>query len=306
MLYRLLIIVLLVLAKMPVDAATLKGVILANELSGSPSENVAVDAISGTNLTVSDLSGKFTLEFPQRRIGDTVRIIVKKEGYVVVNDVQLETVLPADADAAPLTIILCKQADREEMARRFYRLKSFDVIEETYQRKVRELEKAHQADATALASLQKERDQAKAAAEKASEELAKNPPGQNTELYQQTKRLFVEGKIEEAIQLLDEEKLRQLDKDAKKAVENAVQPRLLKAQLLTVQLRFKDAEKAYLRAIEIAPNSFQSNFSYASFSQSLNRYEEARAAYGRCLEWARKNGKDDELAATLNNLGNLD
>jgi hypothetical protein len=78
MLYRLLIIVLLVLAKMPVDAATLKGVILANELSDSPSENVAVDAISGTNLTVSDLSGKFTLEFPQRRIGDTVRILSRR------------------------------------------------------------------------------------------------------------------------------------------------------------------------------------------------------------------------------------
>ena len=177
MLYRLLIIVLLVLAKMSVDAATLKGVILTNELSGSPSENVGVDAISGTNLTISDLSGKFTLEFPQRRIGDTVRIIVKEEGYVVVNDVQLETVLPADADAAPLTIILCKEADREEMARRFYRLKSFDVIEETYQRKVREFEETHQADATALASLQKERDQAKAAAEKSAEVLASAKPG---------------------------------------------------------------------------------------------------------------------------------
>jgi hypothetical protein len=75
-------------------------------------------------LASSDLSGKFTLEFPQRRIGDTVRIIVKKEGYVVVNDVQLETVLPVDADAAPLSVILAKEQGREEMARRFYRLKS--------------------------------------------------------------------------------------------------------------------------------------------------------------------------------------
>ena len=43
---------------------TLKGVILANELSGSPIENVEVDAISA-NHTESDVSGKFTLEFPQ-------------------------------------------------------------------------------------------------------------------------------------------------------------------------------------------------------------------------------------------------
>ncbi len=187
MLYRLLIIVFLLLAELPVDAetlkgATLKGVILANELSGPPMENVGIDAISG-NHTESDLSGKFTLKFPQRQAGDTVRILVKKEGYVVVNDVQLETVLPADADAVPLIVILATEGDREEMARRFYRLKSFDAIEETYQRKVKELEEAHQADTTALASLQKERDQAKASAEKLAEEMAKNQPGQSSELY---------------------------------------------------------------------------------------------------------------------------
>jgi hypothetical protein len=110
----------------------LKGVILANELSGPPIEDVEVDATSGTLHTESDSAGKFTLDFPQRRAGDTVRIIVKKKGYVVVNDVQLQLALPADADAVPLTVILAKEQDREEMARRFYRLKSFDAIEKTY------------------------------------------------------------------------------------------------------------------------------------------------------------------------------
>ena len=52
------------------------------------------------------------------------------------------------------------------------------------------------------ARLQQERDQAKSAAEKASEELAKNRPGQNTELYQQAKRLFLDGKIDRAETLL--------------------------------------------------------------------------------------------------------
>jgi hypothetical protein len=55
----------------------------------------------------------------------------------VVNDLQLDLALPADPDAGPPQIILCKEADREEMARRFYRLKSFEVIEETYQRQVK-------------------------------------------------------------------------------------------------------------------------------------------------------------------------
>jgi hypothetical protein len=165
MLYRLVIIILLVLAELPVDAATLKGVILANELNGPPMENVGVDAISGTNLTSSDLSGKFTLEFPQRRIGDTVRIIVKKEGYAVVNDVQLDTVLRIDADAVPLIVILAKEEDREEMARRFYRVKGLDAVEEFYQKRLKDLQDTQQATADALAKLQKERDRAKENAE---------------------------------------------------------------------------------------------------------------------------------------------
>lgn len=80
MFVRTAIIVLLLQAALPAKAATLKGVILTNELSGPPMENIEVDGISGANHTESDSSGKFTLEFPQRRAGDTVHIIVKKEG----------------------------------------------------------------------------------------------------------------------------------------------------------------------------------------------------------------------------------
>src|SRR4029077_3376588 len=184
-----------------------------------------------------------------------------------------------------LTIILCKEGDREEMARRFYRLKSFDAIEESYQKRLKELEDTQQATAAALTKLQQERDQAKADAEKGAEQLAKNQPGQTSELYLQAKRLFLDGKIDQALKLLEDEKLHRLvaeaqerRAEAEKAIEDAIQAWLLKAQLLTVQLRFDDAEKAYLQAIEIAPASFEANFAYARFSQHLNRFEKARAA----------------------------
>ena len=64
------------------------------------------------------------------------------------------------------------------MARRFYRLKSFEAIAATYQKKVKELEEAHQADSLSLEKLRQERDQASAAAGKFAEESAKNQPGQ--------------------------------------------------------------------------------------------------------------------------------
>jgi tetratricopeptide (TPR) repeat protein len=247
--YRFLVIVFLVLAKVPLDAATLKGVILANELSGSPMENVGVNAVSGTNLTTSDLFGKFTLEFPQRHIGDTVHIIVKKEGYVVVNDVQLETVLTADADAAPLTVILAKEGDREQMARRFYWLKSFEAIKESYQKRLKELEDTRQATAAALTKLQQERDQTKESAEKLAEEMAKSQPGQSSELYKQAQRLFLDGKIDQAIGVLDDDKLRRSAEQAEKDLAEAIQGWRLKAQLFSLKYRFEEAEKAYEMAL---------------------------------------------------------
>ena len=106
-------------------ASSLRGVILANELGGPPMANVEVSAVAGNpNNTGAD--GKFSFTFPNRIPGDTVRLMVRKEGYVVVNDIQLELTLPADPEERPAIILLCKEGDREEMARRFYRLKSND------------------------------------------------------------------------------------------------------------------------------------------------------------------------------------
>src|SRR5258705_7748643 len=104
-------------------AAGLHGVVLANEVGGPPMGNVEVSAVAeNPNNTGAD--GKFTFSFPNRNPGDTVRLIVRKEGYVVVNDIQLEVTLPANPEERPAIFVLCKEGAREEMARRFYRLKS--------------------------------------------------------------------------------------------------------------------------------------------------------------------------------------
>src|SRR5947199_291327 len=110
--------------------AVLRGVVLSNELGGPPMGNIEVSALVG-NTNNTDANGKFTFSFPNKKPGDTVRLIVRKEGYVVVNDIQLELTLPADPEERPAIILLCKEGDREEMARRFYKLKSVEAIDET-------------------------------------------------------------------------------------------------------------------------------------------------------------------------------
>jgi tetratricopeptide (TPR) repeat protein len=289
--------------------ANLRGIVLANELGGPPMANVEVSAVAGNpNNTGAD--GKFGFTFPGRSPGDTVRLSFRKEGYVVVNDIQLELMLPTHPEERPAIFLLCKEGDREEMARRFYRLKSIEAIDETYTKK---FEEAQNASAAELAKLRQERDQAKEAAEKVAEGLAKQKPGSGSELYQTAMRLFLDGKVDQALVTLNDEKLRELSRAAKQrraqaetATEEAIQNWLLKAQLLTVQFHFDDAEKAYQGAIDTAPDSFNANLAFARFNYDLNRYEKAMRAFARCLELAKLRGNNGDVARTLNGLAALD
>jgi hypothetical protein len=282
--------------------AGLRGVVLANELGGPPMGNVEVSVVVGNpNNTGAD--GKFTFTFPNKNPGDTVRLSFRKEGYVVVNDIQLEVTLPASPEERPAIFLLCKEGDRDEMAHRFYRLKSNEAIEETYKKKFKETQNASAAE---IAKIRQERDQAKQAAEKVAEELAKQEPGSGSELYRTAMQLFLEGKVGEALSTLEEEKLREFSKVAKERTDQAIQNWMLRAHLLTVEFRFGDAEKAYQGAIDTSPDSFEVNYSFARFNQDLNRYDKARTAYARCLGLAKSKGDNGHIASTLNSLATLD
>src|SRR5436190_323956 len=241
---RAFIILAMVVVVSKIQAATvLRGVVLSNELGGPPMGNIEVSTLVG-NTNNTDANGKFTFSFPNKKPGDTVRLIIRKEGYVVVNDIQLERILPADPEERPVIILLCKEGDREEMARRFYRLKNATNIDETYKKKLQDeqnasaaelaklrqerdqaktidetykkkLQDAQNASAAELAKLRQERDQAKEAPDNVAEGLAKQKPGVDSELYRTTTRLFLDGKVDRALLALSDEKLLELSKAPK-------------------------------------------------------------------------------------------
>jgi tetratricopeptide (TPR) repeat protein len=288
-------------------AAVLKGLIIANEIGGPPMTNVQV-AADGASSVVSNSLGIFALEFPHKEPGSTVHLVVNREGYEVVNEVQLELTVPDPAEAKVLIVLLCKQGSREEMAKRFYRLKSFEATEATYKAALKELQESRRATAAALTQLERQRFEAHTAAEKTAHDFAKIRPGERSELYKQAMRLFLDGKAGQALKLLDDEKLRRLMAEArnkKVEAEEAIQVWLLKARLMTVQFRFAEAEKAYQEAIDAAPDNWQANFVFAEFSQDLNRYEKALPLYLHCLELSRQSGDKAQAASALHNLGVL-
>src|SRR6516162_2885024 len=304
-----------------VQGAMIKGSVIQNGEGGQGVGNVQItDSAHTGGPWASDTDGGFTLEYPNRAPGERVRLGVIKEGYVVVNWVQLDLALPKDPNANPLQIIICKEAEREEMARLFYRLKGDKAAEDTYQQKVKALEEENKSDAATIAKLQEERDQAKAGAEKAAAELAKNQPGQGSETYQEAQRLFLAGKIEAAIALLDDDKLRQAAEQAQKALTEAIQGWRLKASLFKLKFRFEEAEKAYETALGyVNRESNPQLWAQTEVDVGITHYElgirvEGKAgnehlvaaviAYRSALEVYTREQLPRRWAATQNNLGN--
>jgi hypothetical protein len=189
------------LAVQPAVATTLKGVVVKDEAGGPPVAGVEITS-PGANRNVTLPDGQFRLDYPEKKIGDMVHLFVRKDGYVVVNDVLLEPNLPSSPDTKPFLIIVCLQGKREEMASRFYRLKSLDTIEEYYQRRLKELENMQTADARTIedvrAQLLQERNQAEKEAEEASDAVARLQPGDTGDAFAQAMALFLKGDIQGA------------------------------------------------------------------------------------------------------------
>ena len=179
----LLILPLALLAATNAKAADLYGKVVENELGGPPMVGIEIGA-AGANPTATGSLGLFRLALPRRQPGETVSLTVHKEGYEVVNDVQLEVTLLLKPEDRPLILLLCRPKLCEEMRRRFYRLKGREIADASFQRRTRELEESNQATDTERTRLQKERDTANAAAEKLAEELARTRPTEGSDMYQ--------------------------------------------------------------------------------------------------------------------------
>lgn len=168
--------------------------------------------------------------------------------------------------ANELKLILAKGGrDREEMARRYFRLRSLEAVEANYRCL---LGQAGQDGAR----LRRELDQAKSAVDRLAEELAKVKPGDASALYERAMRLYLEGKVTEVIEALDEAKLREMSQaalerkaQAEKQIAEVTRSWLLKGKLLTTQFRFPEAEKAYGEAVQLAPGDFEGCFEQARF-----------------------------------------
>lgn len=291
-------------------AVTLQGVVVRERENGLPVAGVVVRA-DGANSVISGPDGRFRLVFPQREMGQEVSIKVNYSGWVAVNQVVLERHI-LDVNSISLRIVLCKQAEFEKWANVFYRATIDRIVLQEFQKRVAELDQRPQLTEPERALLLQEKlqlmhqkNQAQTQTDELLQQLITYRPKNESSSFSDAKRLFLAGKLDQALKRLNEDKLERETKTLLNKSEQAGQAWLLRAKLLTLHFDLTGAARAYDRAVQVAGTSFEAWFQYGVFHQYQNHYIEADRGYQRTLPIAREAGNLVNVAAVLNNLGNL-
>jgi tetratricopeptide (TPR) repeat protein len=287
--------------------AVLSGIVFFNEPSGRPLAGVTVSA-AGANDRVTDSRGMFRLSFPDRRPGQHVRLVLALEGHELVNDVQAEVVtLPEQPDdpSSQRVFLVCRAGERDRWAARYFRLRSEEAVEQAFREREQRLRQAGEDNAKALAQLRAERDQALALARSLAEQAGGAArPGDST-MLRDAQRAFLDGRVDEALRILDEVKIREDLAQAEKVRREAVDALLLKARLQISRLDFAAADRLFAEALRADPGHLATVVTVGLFRYDQKRFRDARPLFDQAVLLARDGDDRAAVASTLNNLGNL-
>lgn len=172
----------MIFMSLSVGASTLQGVVVKDVTGGQPVAGVEITS-PGANPRVTGDDGQFTLRFPRRNPGDMVRVLVKKDGYRVVNAFFLEQVVlrTHPKTTLPFVVVICEEAKYEKIALNYLR----SLIQVSLDRTFDDLEQRRAAERIL---------------DKAAETLARRS-GANTEFYEQQMTFVIQGHPERALKL---------------------------------------------------------------------------------------------------------
>lgn len=292
-------------SRLPPEGGELQGVVRFEKEKGCLLPDVVVSA-SGAETQISDGEGRFTLRFPSQQPGDVVEISVQKAGYVVVHSILLQGVLSGKDTTAPEAnklapaslIILARHQNRVDMARSYFVNRASSAVAETNLRWLADPQK----------SSKEERDQTLDKALLALVHVApfyfKEDSETNSVIYRRALRLFVDGQVDAALQILPSNSWlsHRQGTGGDRLLAREFQ---LKGRVLVTAFRFEEALRAYANAVAAAPDDFAACHEQALVMDHLDRPGlEVLQAYDRALKVARAAGNVEGAARALDSIGN--
>ena len=285
------------LAVLPVRAATLHGVVLEKTRGGPPVANVQVSAI-GANPATSHSNGTFVLDVPHKQPGDIVRLIVQKSGMVVVNDSQLEVVLPKDPERSPITLLLtaAPRSNPQPERHRPERSESMD----RYREQLQELQARYAETAETVRRIQADRPPTRTETPDVETEARASA---ESRVYRDARSAVMKGDEERALGMLDDQTLQRAAAMAKAQQKEVVDAYLLKAELLENRLQLEQAVQSCEAAIAFAPEEIELHYRLGELHLAMGGHTEAESDFRRALTLARRANDQHEIALALCELG---
>jgi tetratricopeptide (TPR) repeat protein len=272
---------------------------------------VKVNSNGFSNPVASTGSGDFILIFQDLKPGKNIIIQAEKEGWELVNEKQMSTLIPENPYEKHFKIILCKAGTLAKARSEYY--ETFDLNLQNELAKQKALNRGNEKK---IASLEQDFARVKQQLNDLADEYSRIDLRDASEKDLKAIELFKEGKYDEFIALKNSMVTEaQVDKAIKSKVEatktiannDSTINLYLKSQkdianTLVLQFKFEEAEKTYEIMVSKDTTSFENVFSFARFLQQQNLHGRAILTYRRALKLTKG---DFEIAATQNNLGIL-
>lgn len=290
------------------EGTVLRGKVTRQNSGGTPAANVRIDAF-GAGFVFSDDAGLFEMIFLKKKPGDRVHLVAHRDDLEVVNSNELEVVILRNNPDELVKIVMCKKGERDKNALRYYKI-SVKAINEKFEKLLQEIRSQGASNTSEIiAELKAQRDAALSWAKELAEKFARVNFDEAHEFYKKAFDYFIQGKVEEALEVLNSEKLedalrsaRETKQKAEETIKKIAESYVLKAEIFRIEFNFVEAEKSYINAIQADPDNFESIASHAHFLYYQNKFSKSLDEYKKALPMAKT---DNQKAEIHNRLGNL-
>lgn len=229
---------------------------------------VRVD-ITGFTTQFTDELGKFSLALPEVERGSKLELEVYKEGFVVINREALYPRVP-DRDTEQMHLYLCKKANRTRLALQHYKLQVTRTIDRNYHAEAKIL--ADNLNYEAIGELTKKKETAEKMADSLAARLARFDPASASDELTRAMQLYQEGKVTEALQVIDPNKIsariqarKEIEKDLQDANQQDIATLMKAADMALSDLKFTKALTYYETAVMADTTNFDHVSTFCSF-----------------------------------------
>jgi len=273
----------------------LKGIVKIQSSGSKPLAEVKISSF-GAQTVRSNANGLFEITFSQKRPGMRVSLIVSKPGYEVINIEQVKSCLIRDNIEDKLVIVMAKEGERDKEALRHYNIMIEYDNEKSAQQELKlkaQIARKNIDDSKIanlkeqLYQLREDRNKWLRKAEELAPQMASIDLDRASDIVRRAYHLFNNGKIAEALQILEDNELnknlelaiksRDAAKnrlvDTKTNLDKCIESFVVKARFSIASREYEMARKAYMTAFTADSTNLERSQEILDFLQIINRQD---------------------------------